>query len=352
VQAMKNVVFYERISTTEQADHGYSLNDQRERLEQFCKIKGHTVHLRIKEDYSAKTFDRPEFKKLLSYIKKNRGAIDLLLVIKWDRFSRNATDALGMIRTLNKLGVEVNATEQPIDFSIPENKLLLSLYVTSPEVENDRRSLNVIKGMRRANLEGRYLGPAPRGYDNKRDRSDKPILVKSEFSKYISESFELIGSELYSQREVLRQLNAKGFNCSKTQFSKILQNYLYAGKVMVRATADEPIHFVTGIHEPIVSDELFIKVQDILSGRREKRKSTKPKQTDEALPLRGFLVCPCCEHKMTGSKSKGRSQHYHYYHCNSCNRRYRAEDLNTQLEDMIGKIQVEPGFSEVYMEVM
>ncbi len=349
---MKNVAFYERVSTTEQADHGYSLNDQRERLEQFCKIKGHTVHLRIREDYSAKTFDRPEFKKLLAYIKKNRGAINLLLVIKWDRFSRNATDALGMIRTLNKLGVEVNATEQPIDFSIPENKLLLSLYVTSPEVENDRRSLNVIKGMRRANLEGRYLGPAPKGYDNKRDQADKPILVKNELSKYISESFELIGSKLYSQREVLRQLNAKGFSCSKTQFSKILQNCLYSGKVMVRATVDEPVQFVTGIHEPIISDELFIKVQDILVGRREKRKSTKRKQTDGSLPLRGFLVCPCCSNKMSGSKSKGRNQHYHYYHCNPCNRRYRADDVNEQFEGMISKIQIEPGFADVYLNAI
>ena len=96
---MKKAIIYTRVSTDEQANHGYSLNDQKSRLEKYCEIKEHEIVQAVKEDYSAKTFDRPEFRKLLDYIKANKGRVDLLLVLKWDRFSRNATDALNMIRT-------------------------------------------------------------------------------------------------------------------------------------------------------------------------------------------------------------------------------------------------------------
>src|ERR1017187_3880716 len=104
----KKVILYCRVSTTEQADHGYSLADQELRLEQYCKHKGYEIALQVREDASAKTFERPQFKRVLDYIKKNKGTVDQLLVVKWDRFSRNATDALGMIRTLLSYGVKVD----------------------------------------------------------------------------------------------------------------------------------------------------------------------------------------------------------------------------------------------------
>lgn len=59
-----------------------------------------------------------------------------------------------MISTLNKIGIEPQAVEQPLDLTIPENKIMLAFYLSAPEVENDRRSLNTIGGMRRAKKKG------------------------------------------------------------------------------------------------------------------------------------------------------------------------------------------------------
>ena len=61
--------------------------------------------------------------------------------MKWDRFSRNAGDAYQMINILRKLGVEPQAIEQPLDLSVPENKMMLAFYLAAPEVENDIRAL-------------------------------------------------------------------------------------------------------------------------------------------------------------------------------------------------------------------
>ena len=101
-----------------------------------------------------KNFNRPEWIKLLSRIKQRGNKTNIILFTKWDRFGR---DAYQMISMLTKSGVEPQAIEQPLDLSIPENKMMLAIYLAAPEVENDRRALNTFYGMRRAKKEGRVM---------------------------------------------------------------------------------------------------------------------------------------------------------------------------------------------------
>lgn len=79
---MKNVILYVRVSTDEQADKGYSLRDQEAKLLHYCKEQQYNVIDTYREDYSAKTFKRPEFKKLLAFCKSNKKQIDELLLVK------------------------------------------------------------------------------------------------------------------------------------------------------------------------------------------------------------------------------------------------------------------------------
>jgi len=152
---MKTADLYVRVSTDEQADKGYSIRSQEEVLRKYCGIQNIAVRKVIHEDYSAKTFNRPAWNDMLNKLKKEKGrSVDLLLFIKWDRFSRNAGDAYQMINILRKIGVEPQAVEQPLDLSIPENKMMLAFYLAAPEVENDRRALNTFYGMRRARKDG------------------------------------------------------------------------------------------------------------------------------------------------------------------------------------------------------
>jgi DNA invertase Pin-like site-specific DNA recombinase len=153
---MKVAVLYVRVSTDEQADKGYSQRYQEEMLVKYCNLNSISIANVIKEDHSAKTFQRPGWTKFLVDLKKKKIHCDLVLFLKWDRFSRNAGDAYQMINILRKIGCEPQAIEQPLDLSIPENKIMLAFYLAAPEVENDRRALNVFHGMRRAKKEGRW----------------------------------------------------------------------------------------------------------------------------------------------------------------------------------------------------
>ena len=114
---MKRAVIMSRVSSDEQAK-GFSLGVQFEQLTNYCKRKDIEVVAHYKEDHSAKNFNRPEFQNFLRFAKKNKNTIDYLLVTTWDRFSRNVTDSFLIIRQLKEMGIEVQAIEQPIDFSI------------------------------------------------------------------------------------------------------------------------------------------------------------------------------------------------------------------------------------------
>lgn len=155
----------------------------------------------VYEDFSAKTFIRPSWIKLLADLRKQRDKVHLVIFTKWDRFSHNAGDAYGMINTLRKLDIEVQAIDQPLDLSIPENKMMLAIYLAVPEVENDRRGLNTYYGMRRARKEGNYMGLAPIGYINRiTENGKKYIAIKELEAAILRWAFEQIAEGKLSGR--------------------------------------------------------------------------------------------------------------------------------------------------------
>lgn len=255
---MKTAVLMSRVSSEEQA-RGYSLDVQEESLLKYCTRNNIMVLQKFREDHSAKDFNRPEFKKFLEYAKKNKGRIDLLLITSWDRFSRNITDALLVLRRLKNLGISVQAIEQPIDLSIPENKVVLAMFLAIPEIDNDRRSIKIKQGMRAALKAGRWCRKAPRGYFNSRDEYNKPIIIPDERITYVKYLFEQV-AQGRTQVNVMRELNKKGYNLRKSNISKILRNPVYIGKIRVPADGEEPEQFVEGIHKGLIEEDIFNKV--------------------------------------------------------------------------------------------
>ena len=355
---MRKADLYIRVSTDEQADKGYSQRDQEERLRKYCEIKGIPIRNVYIEDHSAKSFQRPEWQKFLSTLRKNKynrtGSI--VLFTKWDRFSRNAGDAYQMINQLKAFGVEPMAIEQPLDLSIPENKIMLAFYLASPEVENDRRALNIFHGMRRARKEGRYMGVAPLGYVNKITENKKKYIAPHDFeAPLLKWAFEQIASNSFNTEQIWKMVRekAKGrARFSKNNFWLAIRNPLYCGKIFVPPYKEEKGFLVTGQHEPLISEKLFDDVQDVLDGRKRK---IKPKIVSiENLPLRGFIKCsnPKCDRMLTGSASKGKmGNYYYYYHCiSSCGTRFKAETVNEAFIKQLRHLSPKEGMVDVFIE--
>jgi site-specific DNA recombinase len=345
---MKKADIYVRVSTDEQADKGYSIRSQEEVLRKYCGIQNIAVRKVIYEDYSAKTFNRPAWTEMLNSLKKEKGKlIDLLLFTKWDRFSRNAGDAYQMINILRKSGIDPQAVEQPLDLSIPENKMMLAFYLAAPEVENDRRALNTFYGMRRARKEGRYLTTGPYGYINRTTDGGKKTIVPVESkADLVRWAFEQVSKQRFHIDEIRREVN-----CSKSNFYTLLKNPVYCGKIVVPAYRDEERQLVQGQHEAIISESLFYEVQDVLNGK--KRIQLVKTSTEDNLPLRGFLICPKCGKQLTGSASKGRHSYYYYYHCiAACGTRFKAEQANEIFNEELNKFVPKESVAELYKLVI
>lgn len=90
---MSVAILYIRLSTDKQAVKGYSQRSQAERLVKYCSLHNIEVFDTILEDFSAKTFNRPQWMKFFETLKAENTKINLVLFTSWDRFSRNIADA-------------------------------------------------------------------------------------------------------------------------------------------------------------------------------------------------------------------------------------------------------------------
>lgn len=347
---MKTAVIYTRVSTDEQARNGYSLEFQEDVIRKFCAVNDVEVLQHYQEDHSAKSFDRPAFKRMLEYIRRHKRSIDLLLFAKWDRFSRNATDSLNMIRQLDEWGIDPQAVQQPLDLSIPQNKLMLAFYLMEPEVNNDVRSIATREGLRRIRSKGGWTGHAPTGYDLARTAEGTSTMQPNGKAFFIREAFAMI-AEGTTQKRVRAFLRANGCASSKNYLLRLLTNETYLGLVFVPEYKKEPARWVQGLHPAIVDGEVFNQVQKRLAGSAAKGR--RYKYVPE-LPLRGNLQCQRCGTPLTGSGSRNkRGNKYYYYHCqHPCTERIPAHEVNESFGRMLAHLKPDPAVLKLYEAVM
>jgi len=322
-------LLYARVSTDDQAERGYSLRDQEERLRQHCEREGINVLNTYREDHSAKTFrKRPAWGELMQEVRAAPAEAGAVLFTKWSRFSRDATGALRVLSDLDALGVEAQAVEQPIDRDVPEQLPMLGVYIMMPEADNARRSINTKQGQRRAMREGRYVYTPPVGYEGVPGADGKQrLVVDDDQAPLVRRAFEQAATAPWrSIKEIWRELKAEGLRRESNQFYRMLKNPVYCGQLQLKAWRDEPEEIVEGLHEGIITPRLFREVQR--TRFEESKKHARPEANlVEQLPLRGHLVCPECGKRLTGSRSQGRNKYYWYYHCQSpCPARHSAPD--------------------------
>ena len=349
----KRAIIYTRVSTDEQ-NNGYSPADQKDKLYRYCENNNIDVVGFYHDDESGKSFERPEWKKIMAFIKTYKNTVDYIYFLKWDRFSRNAPEAYAELGKLKKLNVEARAMEQPLDLEIPEQKVMLAIYLTAPEVDNDRRALNIFHGIRRGKKEGRWLGNCPRGYMNTRNEYNRPVITPEGGlkEKLVKSAFKEFANGKYSIEELRLKLQKKGLKCNRNSFWMLLRNKAYIGKVLVPLYKNEPAEWIQGKHKPLIDELTFYKVQDILEGRKKNLPSSFKTIRDE-FPLRGILICSKCGKHLTASCSKGKmGQLYPYYHCSQgCKERQKAELVNEAFVELLQVVQPKPNSIKLFSKL-
>ena len=346
-----NVIIYCRVSTDEQAQKGFSLDYQEESLKKYCDLRNYNVVKIYREDHSAKNFNRPEWSKLKTYVKSNKKEIHKVLFAKWDRFSRNVEQALTVLREFDSIGVELNATEQYLDTSNSDNKMVLAIYLTAGEVERDKISSRTIAGTYQAKRDGYFAGKAPFGYDNFRDEQKKSTLKSNDYACLVKRAFKEVAMGIEPVETIRKKLRQDGMELKKSAFSELLKNIVYIGKIRVPEFKKEPAMVVDGKHEALIDLETFNKVQAVFRGKRWH--GIKPSHKNHDFPMRDFLTCKVCGGQITGSNSAGRTKKYAYYHCrNKCETRVSVHDAHLKIANILTGLQINDNIKELFSVVL
>ena len=339
----KRVLAYARVSTDEQRKTGYSLQSQENQLKEFIERNGMILIDFFQESHSAKTNNRPQFNKLIEYAKKNPKEVDYILVIKWDRLSRNTVETLPLLKFLQKLGIGVNAINEWFDEDKPSDKFMRILSLGMAELDNENRAEKVKDGNYRAYCEGRHINKPPFGYISGKDSLGKTLMKPHpENAEKVKAILEDYATGHFSQNEIIKKYNALGIKLSKSNLSRMLANHLYAGLITVKAYKGEPERVIKALHEPLISETTFKRIQHFLNEKN--RLKEKPVYDNNDLPLRGkILKCPNCNRNLTGyTKTKPNGLKFHYYNCDNrlgCGFTCNATKANRLFEKSLSEIK-------------
>ncbi|HVI69455.1 MAG TPA: recombinase family protein [Magnetospirillaceae bacterium] len=317
------VAIYLRVSTEEQARvggqaEGFSIPYQRDAcLTKVRDLGGILAGEYVDAGESAKSADRPELQRMLKDLKAKR--IDYVLVHKIDRLARNRADDVAINTAIAAAGAKLISVAEPVD-ETPAGKLLYNMMAGVAQYHSDNLAVEVLKGMVTKAKMGGTPYRAPLGYLNHQEIHDgivvRSIVLDPERAPLIRWAFEQYALGIWSLSRLVDALNSQGLTSRPTPkrpakpislngIHFLMRNPYYIGVVPYRGVFHE------GKHEPLVSVELWLRVQDVLTAHRV----SGDKQFKYEHYLKGSIFCGQCGARLVYSRNRGRGGVYEYFDC-------------------------------------
>ena len=341
-------VIDQRVSSKEQED-GFSPETQLERCYEWAERHGYEVVECFKGEHESAKSDtnRKRFNTMLKYVKDKKNKIDAVVVYSTSRFSRTGTKSFSIVDELEAKGVTVFSATSEYDARTPEGKMTQGLELLIANRTNAINSKTVKDNGAKALRSGRWIQAPPRGYDMKTTRAKQTITINAD-GLLIREAFLLKATENLTNEEIRKYMKTRGLDLSKQNWSHIFKNIFYAGYFSHPFLEGE---VVPGPHEPLVSLEMFCKVNDINMNSHSRGYEVKSEK--RYAPLLGLLRCPVCGHNLTSSLSTKMLKRYGrevgYYVCShkNCRCNVSAKKVNQTFEDWLDGIALQERFSEL-----
>lgn len=340
----KRAVIYTRVSSDKQVD-GYSLDSQKDLCEQKAKQMGYEV-VRIfrEEGISATTTNRPELQDLLAYCRNKENDIDGVFVYSFSRLNRNTVDFLTLRHLLSKSGVSLQSVTEPTGES-PEHQLIETILASMAEYENKSRARNVANSLKKRFMEGNITSRPALGYIMQKVNGKNIAVKDSDTFNILKNLWVRVLNEKLSLSDVARELNKLGVKSKHTvrfkKFSSQSVSKIFSNKFYMGTLVSEKYGEIQGKHEPMVDEDTFYQVRDIITGRKPHKKTRYALRKD--FPLRGILNCPMCDRKCSSAWSQGKNKKYAYYSCSIRQQHkvvsYPAGILDDKFLELIKNIQ-------------
>ena len=322
---------YLRVSTEDQAREGFSLPEQKERLETFCKFKGYEI-VDYYEDagISAKTGNyRPEFERLKEDIKSKR--INTIIALKLDRITRSIFDWEKLMTFLDENDAYIDCANDEVNTTNANGKMISRLLMSVSQNEIERTSERTKVGLAGAIKQGHLPSQAPLGYkhENKKlviDYSTKDVVVRIFELYYNGNSYQTI-SNILNEEQVLGKTNWRD-----STITAILENEVYKGDFVHGKRTKHPTYY-KNVVEPLVSKEMWEDCQ------AQKKKNSRAYQRTLTYLFLQKIRCPRCNNLMGGKATKKKNGNvYYYYYCNDCKLNLKENVIEEYFENFINEI--------------
>src|SRR5574344_1736289 len=322
---------YLRVSTEDQAREGFSLPEQKERLEQFCKFKDYEI-VDYYEDagISAKTGNlRPEFERLKEDIKSKK--INTIVALKLDRITRSIFDWEKLMTFLEENDAYLDCANDEINTTNANGKMISRLLMSVSQNEIERTSERTKLGLAGAIKQGHIPSQAPLGYkhEDKKlviDYSTKDIVKRIFNLYYEGNSYQTI-SNLLNEEKVLGKNNWRD-----SSITAILENEIYKGDFVHGKRTKHPTYYFDVV-EPIVSKELWEECQV------QKKKNSRSYQRTLTYLYLQKLTCPKCGRLMGGKATKKKNGNvYYYYYCTDCKVNLKENVINEYFDNFVQEL--------------
>ena len=345
---MKRVAIYIRVSTLEQAQEGYSIGEQKERLIAYCKAHDWVIaDIYVDGGYSGANLNRPGIQKLMSEAQN----FDVVLVYKLDRLSRSQRDTLYLIEEVflpNK--VDFVSMQESFDTSSPFGKAMIGLLAVFAQLEREQIKERTYMGRVARAKKGLHHGGGsiPIGYDYK----DGKLVINPYEAEQIRKIYELYlsGKSLIDVLRYMQKANyvsKYGRYKSWTTLRSILRNATYTGQ----------LHFgevvVENVYEAVIDKETFQAVQKLLVERARPEGVTPFKSSHL---LTGLIFCGRCGARYY-ARNSGRHGSYACYSRtkqtptmvkdpNCKNRYWKLIELDAIIEKQVRELLMSPNLAQ------
>lgn len=303
------VGIYVRVSTQEQAQEGYSIAAQKERLKAYCAAQGWTdIKFYVDEGVSAKDTNRPQLNMLLEHVKN--GSISMILVYRLDRFTRSVSDLYNLLKTLDKYNCAFKSATEIYDTSTAMGRMFIGLVALLAQWETENLSERIKMALENKVAGGERVGNIPYGFD----LSESEKLVKNEKSLVVLDMIDKVKTGM-SAHQLANYLNKT--NSDRVWHTqgvlRILKNPALYGATRWNDTIYE------NTHEGLISKEEYMKLQQRLDDRSIHHK----RDVESTYLFQGVLSCPRCERPLSVNRYiRKRKDGFEYqsalYKCQAC----------------------------------
>ncbi len=355
---MIKYIAYCRKSTDEKEKQVLSIDQQVAELKEFAERENLEIVEFLTEAQSAKIPGRPIFNTLVKRIENG----EVSGIVSWnpDRLARNSIDGGKIIYLLDL--EKLQSLKFPTHWfeNTPQGRFMLSIAFSQAKYYVDNLSQNVLRGLKyKIKEKGIWPAQAPLGYNN--DRNTKDIVINPHEARIIRKGFELYATGKYSIQDICNYFFEQGIKNELTDGApnnsnvrRILMRPFYYGYMKYMG------ELYKGTHHPLISKDLFDKVQIILKQRGWHHKPSKRYD----FPFTGFIKCGYCdcfitaEHRPFYFPRTHNKVSYIYYHCTRkrfiCGAKgyTRQEVLEKQFQEIIRSCSMSQKWADRMFELL